>query len=102
MYHRISDAVFQRQSGEFFPLCPSRRLRHLRRPALAALLYRPACPLKNLNCSPRFGEIPMFDRLDQMEALYEDLGRQLSEPALLSDQKKFQAVAKQHRDLEPT
>ena len=44
----------------------------------------------------------MFDRLDQLEALYEDLGRQLSEPALLSDQKKFQAVAKQHRDLEPT
>jgi len=44
----------------------------------------------------------MFDRLDQLEALYEDLGRQLSEPALLSDQKKFQVVAKQHRDLEPT
>src|SRR5947209_13412859 len=44
----------------------------------------------------------MFDRLDQLEALYEDLGRQLSEPALLSDQKKFQAVARQHRDLEPT
>jgi len=44
----------------------------------------------------------MFNRLDQLEALYEDLGRQLSEPALLSDQKKFQAVAKQHRDLEPT
>ena len=44
----------------------------------------------------------MFDRLDQLEALYEDLGRQLSEPALLSDQKKFQTVAKQHRDLEPT
>jgi peptide chain release factor 1 len=44
----------------------------------------------------------MFDRLDQLENLYEDLGRQLSDPALLSDQKKFQAVAKQHRDLEPT
>jgi len=44
----------------------------------------------------------MFDRLDQLENLYEELGRQLSEPALLSDQKKFQAVAKQHRDLEPT
>ena len=44
----------------------------------------------------------MFDRLDQIEARYEDLGRQLSEPALLSDQKKFQTVAKQHRDLEPT
>ncbi len=44
----------------------------------------------------------MFDKLDQMEARYEDLGRQLGDPSLLSDQKKFQAVAKQHRDLEPT
>ena len=44
----------------------------------------------------------MFDRLDQIEARYEELGRQLSEPALLTDQKKFQTVAKQHRDLEPT
>ena len=44
----------------------------------------------------------MFDRLDQIESRYEDLGRQLSDPALLSDQKKFQGVAKQHRDLEPT
>ncbi len=44
----------------------------------------------------------MFDRLDQIEARYEDLGRQLSDPALLADQKKFQTVAKQHRDLEPT
>jgi peptide chain release factor 1 len=44
----------------------------------------------------------MFDKLDQIEARYEDLGRQLGEPSLLSDQKKFQTVAKQHRDLEPT
>jgi peptide chain release factor 1 len=44
----------------------------------------------------------MFDRLDQIEERYEDLGRQLGDPSLLSDQKKFQAVAKQHRDLEPT
>ncbi len=44
----------------------------------------------------------MFEKLDQLEARYEDLGRQLGDPALLSDQKKFQAVAKQHRDLEPT
>ena len=43
----------------------------------------------------------MFDRLDQIEVRYEDLGQQLSDPALLSDQKKFQATAKQHRDLEP-
>ena len=44
----------------------------------------------------------MFDRLDQTENRYEDLGRQLSEPALLADQKRFQTIAKQHRDLEPT
>jgi peptide chain release factor 1 len=43
----------------------------------------------------------MFDRLEQIEARYEELGQQLSDPALLSDQKKFQATAKQHRDLEP-
>src|SRR6185312_12390419 len=45
--------------------------------------------------------IPMFDRLGQLEERYEELGRQLGDPALLSDQKKFQATAKQHRDLEP-
>jgi peptide chain release factor 1 len=44
----------------------------------------------------------MFDKLDQLESLYEDLGRQMGDSALLSDQKRFQAVAKQHRDLEPT
>src|ERR1700760_1850183 len=44
----------------------------------------------------------MFDKLDQIEERYEDLGRQLGDPSLLADQKKFQTVAKQHRDLEPT
>jgi peptide chain release factor 1 len=43
----------------------------------------------------------MFERLDQMEARYEDLGRQLSDPTLVNDQKRFQATAKAHRDLEP-
>src|SRR5271167_1038722 len=43
----------------------------------------------------------MFDRLDQLEARYEDLGKQMSDPTLVNDQKKFQATAKQHRDLEP-
>ncbi|MDE3104496.1 MAG: peptide chain release factor 1 [Acidobacteriota bacterium] len=43
----------------------------------------------------------MFDRLDQLEARYEDLGQQMSDPTLVQDQKKFQAVAKQHRELEP-
>jgi peptide chain release factor 1 len=44
----------------------------------------------------------MFERLGQLEERYEELGRQLGDPALLSDQKKFQATAKQHRDIEPT
>ena len=44
----------------------------------------------------------MFDRLEQIEARYEELGRQLSDPTLVNDQKKFQATAKQHRDMEPT
>ena len=44
----------------------------------------------------------MFDRLDQLEARYEDLGQQMSDPTLVQDQKKFQSIAKQHRDMEPT
>src|SRR5579864_1382307 len=44
----------------------------------------------------------MFDRLDQLEARYEDLGRQLADPTLVQDQKKFSSTAKAHRDLEPT
>src|SRR5271163_3211250 len=44
----------------------------------------------------------MFDRLDQLEARYEDLGQQMSDPTLVQDQKKFQSVAKQHRTMEPT
>ncbi|MEG9436783.1 peptide chain release factor 1 [Edaphobacter sp. HDX4] len=43
----------------------------------------------------------MFDRLDQMEARYEELGQQLADPSLISDQKKFSATAKAHRELEP-
>ena len=43
----------------------------------------------------------MFDRLDQLEARYEELGTQLADPALTGDQKKFHAVAKAHRDLQP-
>jgi peptide chain release factor 1 len=44
----------------------------------------------------------MFDRLDQLEARYNDLGQQMSDPTLVNDQKKFQAIAKAHRDMEPT
>jgi peptide chain release factor 1 len=43
----------------------------------------------------------MFDRLDQMEARYEDLGRQLSDPSIVSDQENYRKVSKQHRDMEP-
>ena len=43
----------------------------------------------------------MFDRLAQMEARYDALSREMSDPALVSDQKKFQAIAKEHRDMEP-
>ena len=44
----------------------------------------------------------MFDRLDQLEARYEDLGNQLADPTIVTDQKRFQTTAKAHRDLEPT
>ena len=43
----------------------------------------------------------MFDRLDQLEVRYNELGNQMSDPTLVNDQKKFQSVAKQHRDMEP-
>ena len=44
----------------------------------------------------------MFDRLDQLEARYEDLGTQLSDPNIVSDQENYRKVSKQHRDMEPT
>jgi peptide chain release factor 1 len=44
----------------------------------------------------------MFDRLDQFEARYEDLGLQLSDPKIVSDQENYRKVSKAHRDLEPT
>jgi peptide chain release factor 1 len=43
----------------------------------------------------------MFDRLEQMEARYEELGAQLAEPEIISDQQRYQKTAKQHRGLEP-
>ncbi len=43
----------------------------------------------------------MFDRLDQLEERYEELGRQMSDPTLVNDQENFRKVAKAHRDLEP-
>jgi peptide chain release factor 1 len=43
----------------------------------------------------------MLDRLAQMEARYDSLSRDMSDPSLVNDQKKFQAIAKEHRDMEP-
>jgi peptide chain release factor 1 len=42
----------------------------------------------------------MLDRLQQMETRYEDLGRQLADPHLVTDQQKYHKTAKAHRDLE--
>jgi peptide chain release factor 1 len=44
----------------------------------------------------------MFDRLDQLEARYEDLGAQLGDPNIVKDQENYRKVSKAHRDLEPT
>jgi peptide chain release factor 1 len=44
----------------------------------------------------------MFDRLDQLETRYEELGAQLGNPDIVKDQENYRKVSKQHRDLEPT
>jgi peptide chain release factor 1 len=44
----------------------------------------------------------MFDRLEQLEARYEELGLQLSDPTIVNDQENYRKVSKQHRDMEPT
>jgi peptide chain release factor 1 len=44
----------------------------------------------------------MLDRLDQLEARYEELGTQLSDPKIVNDQENYRKVSKAHRDLEPT
>lgn len=41
----------------------------------------------------------MFAKLDEVEARYEELEKQLSDPDLLKDMKEFQTVAKNHADL---
>ena len=43
----------------------------------------------------------MFERLEQIEARFQDLGAQMAEPEVLSDHEKYQKIAKQHRELEP-
>ena len=43
----------------------------------------------------------MFERLEQIETRYEELGSQLADPEIIADQPRYQKAAKQHRDLEP-
>ncbi|MBV8630659.1 MAG: peptide chain release factor 1 [Silvibacterium sp.] len=42
----------------------------------------------------------MFERLEQIEARYELLGQQMADPEVISDQQKYQKIARQHRELE--
>ncbi len=44
----------------------------------------------------------MFDRLEQIEARYNELGEMLAQPETQQDREAYQRVAKQHRDLEET
>src|ERR1700675_3283927 len=42
----------------------------------------------------------MFERLEQIEARYEELSAEMADPTRVSDQQRYQKTAKQHRDLE--
>jgi peptide chain release factor 1 len=42
----------------------------------------------------------MLERLNQIETRYDELSRQLADPAIMADQQQYQKIAKQHRDLE--
>lgn len=42
----------------------------------------------------------MFDRLDAIEKTYDELTAELGSPELMADQKSYQKIAKQQRDLE--
>jgi len=43
----------------------------------------------------------MFERLQQLEARYEQLSTEMSSPELVMDQPRYQKVSKEHRSLEP-
>ncbi len=43
----------------------------------------------------------MFERLEQIEARYEELSAEMADPTLVNDQQRYQKTAKQARDLEP-
>jgi peptide chain release factor 1 len=42
----------------------------------------------------------MLDRLDQIESRYQELEGQLADPAVVTDQQKYQKIAKAHRDMD--
>jgi peptide chain release factor 1 len=43
----------------------------------------------------------MFERLQSIEQTYDDLTRQMTDPAVISDQSLYTKVTRQHRELEP-
>lgn len=43
----------------------------------------------------------MFDKLEKIEARFEEITRKLGEPAVVADQGKFQPLAKEHSELAP-
>src|SRR6059058_1728715 len=43
----------------------------------------------------------MFERLDQIEARYEELTKALASPEIISDSSKYQKAAKAHSDISP-
>ena len=43
----------------------------------------------------------MFDRLQQLDDRYRELEREMSDPAFVGDQQRFQKANKQHRDMAP-
>jgi len=47
-------------------------------------------------------EQPVLDKLDALEARYEELTRMLADPATFGDREKYQRVAKEHADLAET
>ncbi len=43
----------------------------------------------------------MFDRLEQIEARYEELTKALADPGVFADSAKYQKTAKAHAELAP-
>ena len=43
----------------------------------------------------------MFDKLDDLLLLYEDLMNELNEPSVVGDQERFRKLMKEQSDLQP-